>query len=171
VRPALRRLRRTRLFHALGRLVRHYARIEGTLTSVAGIECERLAARWLGMRLGEVCLVRHTNADDPLAGHWLMSLTVRTVFRRMGIGTALCRAVLGAARHEGAFVVRLAVRHDNRPAIRLYEKLGFRILRATPKLVPELERLERIGGAPYVAMEIGLQDRPISEQSSTPPAA
>ncbi|HVB16250.1 MAG TPA: GNAT family N-acetyltransferase [Stellaceae bacterium] len=55
----------------------------------------------------------------------VVALTVLAAYRRKGLGEALMRALLGAAANEGVGEVWLAVRPDNTPALRLYEKLGF----------------------------------------------
>ncbi len=53
------------------------------------------------------------------------SVVVRDVERRQGLGTALCRAVMGWAAEEGAHAVELEVRSRSAGAIRLYGGLGF----------------------------------------------
>jgi ribosomal-protein-alanine N-acetyltransferase len=55
----------------------------------------------------------------------LESVVVRTEFRREGIGSALCRAVMEWARGESAHEITLEVRAGSAGAIRLYGGLGF----------------------------------------------
>lgn len=56
----------------------------------------------------------------------LYSMAVDARVRGQGIAQALMRAMeAGAARH-GALFLRLEVRHDNAPAIRLYESFGYK---------------------------------------------
>lgn len=55
----------------------------------------------------------------------VVALTVLEAYRRKGLGEALMRALLRAAREGGLREVWLSVRPDNRPAVHLYEKLGF----------------------------------------------
>jgi ribosomal-protein-alanine N-acetyltransferase len=55
----------------------------------------------------------------------LESVVVRTEFRREGLGSALCRAVMDWARHESAHEITLEVRAGSSGAIRLYGGLGF----------------------------------------------
>ncbi len=43
----------------------------------------------------------------------------------LGVGKAMCLAMLDAARHVGVTKVNLEVREDNARAIRLYEAVGF----------------------------------------------
>lgn len=59
-------------------------------------------------------------------GH-VISLAVHPRHRRRGIGRALMEALLARFKERGMQAVRLEVRVSNTPAIKLYEKLGFRI--------------------------------------------
>jgi ribosomal protein S18 acetylase RimI-like enzyme len=57
----------------------------------------------------------------------VVALSVLAAYRRKGLGEALMRLLLhSAGREEGIRQVWLSVRRDNTPALRLYEKLGFR---------------------------------------------
>lgn len=58
--------------------------------------------------------------------------------RNRGIGTALNRALLEVGRQHGVRNVWLSVEPSNRPAVRSYEKVGFR-RRAVTAWSPELE--------------------------------
>jgi ribosomal-protein-alanine N-acetyltransferase len=59
-------------------------------------------------------------------GH-VVSIAVLEGYRRMGIGEELMRRGMASMRDEyGAKEVYLEVRVSNEPAIRLYEKLGFK---------------------------------------------
>jgi ribosomal-protein-alanine N-acetyltransferase len=65
-------------------------------------------------------------------GH-IVSIAVLPGYRRRGIGTALMKAALRSLRETyGCEEVYLEVRVSNTPAIRLYEKLGFRRVRVIP---------------------------------------
>jgi ribosomal protein S18 acetylase RimI-like enzyme len=60
------------------------------------------------------------------AGFGVVALTVLAAYRRKGLGDSLMRALLrSAVEADGMRQVWLAVRPDNVPALRLYEKLGF----------------------------------------------
>ena len=61
--------------------------------------------------------------DNDIAG--IQSLAVAPAARRAGLGTQLVVAALRWARLRGARSAWLQVSADNRPAIGLYEKLGF----------------------------------------------
>ncbi|MGC9072361.1 MAG: ribosomal protein S18-alanine N-acetyltransferase [Acidilobus sp.] len=64
-------------------------------------------------------------------GH-VISIAVRPAFRRRGIGTALMRALEERLRGMGADRLRLEVRASNHEARRLYERLGYKVVRALP---------------------------------------
>jgi len=57
----------------------------------------------------------------------IFSVAVHPEFQGMGIGTGLVQVGLEYLSSRGARRVRLEVRPDNIAAIRVYEKLGFRI--------------------------------------------
>lgn len=61
-----------------------------------------------------------------------LGMGVRAEYRGRGIGERLLRATLTHAEQKGIFRVTLEARADNRAAIRLYEKVGFRIEARTP---------------------------------------
>lgn len=58
----------------------------------------------------------------------ITNLAVSPKHRRKGIADALLRTILDMGRREGYRFVYLEVRRSNLPAIRLYEKWGFRVL-------------------------------------------
>ena len=75
-------------------------------------------------------------AEHAVAGYcsaWLITdelhinnLAVRPECRRDGVGRALVEHALGEAAREGARRATLEVRRSNAPALRLYERLGFK---------------------------------------------
>lgn len=76
--------------------------------------------------LGTVTGIDHTVLfDDPEGGSSLWCLAVDPACPRPGVGELLVRTLLGLFRERGRAYVDLSVIHDNLPAIRLYEKLGF----------------------------------------------
>ena len=99
-----------------------------------GDDVARFVARRPGGIIGYVEFVHVP--EGPWSGDWLFSLSVWGLYRGLGVGDALTRAVLDEARARGASELRLAVDRDNEPACRLYAKLGFRRV-----LLPELEPL------------------------------
>lgn len=60
---------------------------------------------------------------------WVGGMGVAAEARRAGVGEALMRALLDAARHAGVRRVQLEVLERNTSARALYEKLGFRVFR------------------------------------------
>jgi ribosomal protein S18 acetylase RimI-like enzyme len=60
---------------------------------------------------------------------WIGGIGVAAAQRGKGVGEALLRQVLDAARRRGLREIWLEVLIQNEPAIRLYEKLGFRHVR------------------------------------------
>jgi ribosomal-protein-alanine N-acetyltransferase len=54
------------------------------------------------------------------------NLAVLPELRSRGLGTQLLDAIIAEAAHLGAEVLSLEVRESNTPALRLYEKAGFR---------------------------------------------
>lgn len=63
----------------------------------------------------------------------LVSITVDPAQRGKGIATALLRSTWRRLLLRGVSRLHLTVKTTNLPAIRLYEKLGFRRLRRSPK--------------------------------------
>jgi ribosomal protein S18 acetylase RimI-like enzyme len=85
-----------------------------------------LVATWHGRTLGFAQLECHPPSHAPYVGYWIISLsTLHPLYRGLGIGEALCWAMLTIARDEGADKVFLGVKLKNHPAINLYRKLGF----------------------------------------------
>jgi len=67
------------------------------------------------------------------------TLAVDWPLRRRGLGSALVRYVIEAARLDGVDRATLEVRRSNTPALRLYEQLGFRVEAVRPKYYREPE--------------------------------
>lgn len=55
----------------------------------------------------------------------LYDIRVKSEFRRLGIGGAICRAMMDEGKRNGLDTVYLQVSASNRPAAALYEGLGF----------------------------------------------
>lgn len=66
---------------------------------------------------------------SPGAGH-VCQVSVLPEAQRRGLGEALVLAALGAFRSQGLASASLSVTVGNRPAYRLYERLGFRLRKA-----------------------------------------
>lgn len=79
---------------------------------------------WIGCdATGELLAGGQTAAEDGLVG--LYDIFTAPAARGQGLATALCGALLAAAREGGAEVAYLQVDADNRAARRIYERLGF----------------------------------------------
>jgi GNAT-family acetyltransferase (TIGR03103 family) len=79
-----------------------------------------------GEVIGTVTGVDHVEVfGDPDGGCSLWCLAVDPQSLRGGVGEALTRALLADFDARGRRFLDLSVMHDNVPAIRLYEKLGF----------------------------------------------
>jgi ribosomal-protein-alanine N-acetyltransferase len=69
----------------------------------------------------------------------LESVVVRAGMRRQGLGSALCRAVMDWARHQGATAIGLEARAGSGSALRLYGGLGFVAVGRRPRYYHEPE--------------------------------
>ena len=79
-----------------------------------------------GEVIGTVTGVDHTYAfNDPERGTSLWCLAVDPQTSRPGVGRALVRTLAERYQGRGRAYLDLSVVHDNRPAIALYEQLGF----------------------------------------------
>ncbi|KAI3955932.1 hypothetical protein MKW98_006292 [Papaver atlanticum] len=58
----------------------------------------------------------------------ISNVTVAQSARRMGVGSSMLKFAIESAKQNGIKRVFLHVRRDNKPALALYEKLGFKIL-------------------------------------------
>lgn len=83
--------------------------------------------------------VAAVEGDDTLVGYaglWfdgdvtqVMTIGVAPAVQRQGLGTALMSALVERSRQLGAGAVLLEVRVDNAPALAMYERFGFTVLR------------------------------------------
>ena len=79
-----------------------------------------------GDLIGTVAGIDHALAfGDPEGGCSLWTLAVDPASQVPGVGEALVRALVERFHTRGRAYLDLSVMHDNRPAIALYEKLGF----------------------------------------------
>lgn len=68
---------------------------------------------------------------NPLRA-WILSLAVRPKYREQGLGQSLLRHVLDALAKAGATEAALTVAPENKLALALYEKMGFRSEKRCP---------------------------------------
>ena len=71
------------------------------------------------------------NSTGVLPPASLMTIGVDPAHQRQGIGELLVRAFTGEMARRGVRVIKLGVRDENTAARRLYERLGWRPVRAT----------------------------------------
>ncbi|MBU8920960.1 MAG: GNAT family N-acetyltransferase [Bacteroidales bacterium] len=83
-----------------------------------------LALRSAGGRPAGFCTVIIPGPDDPGAG-WIDMLAVRPDERGHGLGARLVTGALDYLHDSGVDQAALCTQADNRPALALYEKLGF----------------------------------------------
>jgi len=60
-----------------------------------------------------------------LTGH-VLTIDIRETHRRKGVGTALLQEMEKQFKEQGVTACRLEVREDNAPALRFYQKLGYK---------------------------------------------
>jgi putative acetyltransferase len=70
-------------------------------------------------------IIGHIVVSDANPVLQIMGLRVVAAHRRKGIGTALVKHIIGAAREQGYEYVALDVDSGNCPALHLYKRLGF----------------------------------------------
>ncbi|MFC4358061.1 GNAT family N-acetyltransferase [Halobium salinum] len=89
---------------------------------------------WLDTILGEDCLNVVAWDGEGVAGHavlvpdedaYELAIFVYQPYQRAGIGTNLIETLLGYGQENGVEKVWLTVERWNRPAVGLYEKVGF----------------------------------------------
>ena len=119
--------------------VTHRRMTEADLETVMALESAAYMFPWSTgifrdcLRVGYTCRVLQT--QDALGGYGIMSMgageahilniCIRADLRGLGIGRRLLAWLLGEARDAGHGWAFLEVRPSNRPAIQLYESLGF----------------------------------------------
>lgn len=119
--------------------VTHRRMVEADVPGVIALERAAYLFPWSDgifrdcLRVGYLCRVLDT--ADGLGGYGIMSMgageahilniCVRADLRGLGCGRSLLTWLLGQAREAGQGWAFLEVRPSNRPAIQLYESLGF----------------------------------------------
>jgi GNAT superfamily N-acetyltransferase len=95
---------------------------------------EERVREWLSNILAEGCLNVVAWHGDTAAGHatlvpdrddYELAIFVLQAYQRAGIGKRLMHALLGYGRDEGVERVWLTVERWNRPAVGLYQEVGF----------------------------------------------
>jgi len=79
--------------------------------------------------VGFAQLVKHSEGGTLDDGYYLFSLNVRLLYRGLGIGQDLTRKIMARAKAEGASDLSVITNEENRTALGLFHKLGFRLRR------------------------------------------
>ncbi len=77
-----------------------------------------------GVLVGFVSAVHYGHPDKARPELWINEVSVAATHRERGIGQALLRAVLAAARGLGCAEAWVLTERGNAPAMRLYQSLG-----------------------------------------------
>lgn len=78
-------------------------------------------------------------------------VTLNSLRERMGVGTALVKAVTDQARADGCSRVWLVTTNDNIPAIRFYQRRGFTLVAAYINEIQEMRKQKP--SIPKIGME------------------
>lgn len=73
-----------------------------------------------------ILFLTHLANNKPYTGWWIFSLVVNRFFRGAGIGETLVKKAIEFVKEKKGRSICLTVNKQNFPAIRLYEKVGFR---------------------------------------------
>ena len=82
-----------------------------------------------GEQIAGFCIVHLQRERDGRLLGYVVTLDVAPAYRRWGVGYALMRAVEEVAAKRGAGEMLLHVAAGNQGAIRLYERLGYHLVR------------------------------------------
>lgn len=113
------------LFVLTSEFPRNVETTERFLQQVLSVPYVGLLIARIDFRVVGHCLIRSTD-HQSLRHVAKISMAVSESARRKGIGQALLEAAEGWARERGLKKIVLDVLANNRPALRLYEKLSYR---------------------------------------------
>lgn len=110
-----------------------------------GNRCLLVATTGQGRTIGYALAGIETEPDDltDVPRVDVAELTVDSHSRGRGIGQALLEATHDWARSQGVGLVQLAVWEFNRPALRLYDRAGYRTLMRKMELILKVARPAR----------------------------
>lgn len=96
---------------------------------------KRVSVVIIAESLGEVIGISDITADGRrLRGHvGEFNIIIKKKFRGVGIGMEMTRLAIAEAKKTKMEMIRLHVNSENKNALRLYEKTGFRIVGRIPK--------------------------------------
>jgi DNA-3-methyladenine glycosylase I len=85
-------------------------------------------------------------------------VSIDSLMERVGIGSALIQSVLEAARAQGCRRVWLITTNDNTPALRFYQRRGFRLVAVHRGAVDQARRIK-----PQISL-LGIDGIPIHDE-------
>ncbi|MCK5646028.1 MAG: GNAT family N-acetyltransferase [Anaerolineales bacterium] len=94
-----------------------------------------LVADLIGRLIGQIFIQLHTISADPKKlpkTGYFYSFRVRSEYRNLGVGTSLVSSAEDALRRGNFQRALIGVAKDNSDALRLYERLGYRIISEDP---------------------------------------
>jgi ribosomal protein S18 acetylase RimI-like enzyme len=103
---------------------------EGNTASVATFHGQRM--------IGNAAIARRKTKDEHHSG--VFGIAILDGYRGVGIGERMMREAFQEARALGIWLIELSVFAVNKPAIHLYEKMGFRTAGVIPDKVIRGER-------------------------------
>ena len=84
----------------------------------------KFVAEYNGEIIGNVELRKQIGRESHVA---IIGLSVKKEYRRLGVGTVLMKRILGIGKQDKEIkVIIIDVYADNKPAIKMYKKLGFK---------------------------------------------
>jgi ribosomal protein S18 acetylase RimI-like enzyme len=95
-------------------------------------ETIQIIAEIEGELVGNAEIRRHVGRQSHVG---TLGISVKSGFRRKGIGTRLMQELLNQAKTQGLKIIILQVNETNLPAITLYRKLGFKETGRIPRAV------------------------------------
>lgn len=105
--------------------------------------------------IGSGQLVHRSEESGCFKGFWIHGIYIKPLYRRMGLGKALIRAMVSNARERKAEEIFIQVFESNHSAVRMYERAGFQYLSEyCPELKEYLDTIYRETGKRAVIMHL-----------------
>ena len=98
-----------------------------------------LLANRNGKIIGKTTIINFLKDGSLYKGWWIFGMWVNWRYRGLGIGKQLTRMSCDFVAESGASEVKLLVFKDNKPALNLYQEIGFREI-SIPQIDKELKK-------------------------------
>jgi ribosomal protein S18 acetylase RimI-like enzyme len=108
--------------------------------------------------IGRVTVGNFSDINSVYQGWWIFDTWVNLRYRGMGIGQRLTQTACDFVARNGALTVQLLVHKNSKPAINLYQKLGFFSI-SIPKIDRRLKRETKKFGWQQIIMQKPLQPK------------